>query len=129
MKKNFSLILFTIICLAINIKTSAHNYPSKPTKQEVKKEDSPADIIFSEAYINHTFSSAIYFQRGLHRLEMNEYETAVSDFNKAIDLFPFNADAYLQRAYAKKLLGQQEEAIEDYQLAAYLNPVYKDMVF
>ena len=67
--------------------------------------------------------SEAYNNRGVAYDDLRQYERAIQDYNKAIQLDPNNAEAYNNRgnAYAKGLK-QYERAIQDYNKAIQLNP-------
>jgi tetratricopeptide (TPR) repeat protein len=50
------------------------------------------------------------------------YESAIEDFNRAIELDPKNSMAYSYRAIAKKSIGRFTEGIEDYTKQIELDP-------
>ncbi len=62
-----------------------------------------------------------YVLRGQARVALEEYDPAVIDFGKAIELEPINADAYFERGLAFKARGDYESAIRDFDTAAKLN--------
>lgn len=62
-----------------------------------------------------------YVLRGQARVALQDYDPAVSDFGKAIELEPLNADAYFERGLAYKARGDYESAIRDFDTAAKLN--------
>ena len=66
----------------------------------------------------------IYFNRGLKHQNQNEYEKAIADYNKAIELNPNYVYAYGNRGISYKNLGKYELAIADYNKAIELNPKY-----
>ena len=55
---------------------------------------------------------------------LREYDRAISDFTRAIELEPRNPFAYKNRGVARNLRGDVEGAIEDYTQAIDLNPRY-----
>ncbi len=65
----------------------------------------------------HYDSGVAYYNKG-------QYDEAISDFTKALEINPKFAEAHYYRgiAYAKK--GQYEEAISDYNKALEINPRY-----
>ena len=67
-----------------------------------------------------------YNDRGLTQVKKGNYDQAISDFNKAIDLNPRDADVYNHRGNAYSLKRQFEQAISDYTRAIELNPRFAD---
>lgn len=76
--------------------------------------------------------------RGYAYLYLNEYEKAISDFNKVIILLPYKADAYTDRGNAYREFNKYNNAISDYNKALEIEPddaivycnlalVYKDL--
>ena len=63
-----------------------------------------------------------YFTSGLKKHEQGDFEGAIADYNKAIELNPKDVRAYYNRGVAKKTLKQYKEAIADYDKAIELNP-------
>ena len=55
-----------------------------------------------------------YNNRGLAWTDKGNYNQAISDFNKAIELNPNCADAYVGRATAYKEFGHRKKAVDDY---------------
>ena len=56
---------------------------------------------------------------------IENYEIAITDFNKAIALDPFNADAFYGRGNAYTNLQHYQEALRDYKKALSINPNLK----
>jgi tetratricopeptide (TPR) repeat protein len=63
-----------------------------------------------------------YFNRGIARYRLEDYEGAVADYTQALGLNPQWAVAYYNRGNAYRQLNQQQQAIEDYSRAIELNP-------
>jgi tetratricopeptide (TPR) repeat protein len=59
-------------------------------------------------------TSFAYYGRGVRKLRVNEYEWAILDFNKAIELEPSSGETYFQRAEARRNLDEFIEAAADY---------------
>ena len=68
----------------------------------------------AEAYLNR---GATYSQKG-------EFDKAISNYNKAIELNPKFAVAYLDRGFTYSKLGEDDRAISDYNKAIEINPRY-----
>ncbi len=65
-----------------------------------------------------------YLQRGDNYAGRQEYECAISDYDRAIALQPDYAEAYNNRGYAYYWNGQAAKAIMDYDRAIALRPIY-----
>ena len=61
--------------------------------------------------------AAAYTNRGLAKYELEDYEGAIADYDRAIELKPKFAEAYYNRGVAKGFLGDHEGAIADFALA------------
>ncbi len=65
-----------------------------------------------EEYVNSAFA----------HLERGDYEQAIEDYNKAIELDPDFAEAYYLRGVAYYVFDDPEQAIEDFTKAIELDP-------
>ena len=65
-----------------------------------------------------------YNSRSAAKNHLNDYNGAILDCNKAIDLNPQYAEAYNNRGTAKRGLNDHNGAIADYDKAIELNPQY-----
>jgi tetratricopeptide (TPR) repeat protein len=63
-----------------------------------------------------------YFTSGIRKQSKSDYEGAIQDFTKAIELNPNYAKAYGNRGNAKQTLGDFKGAIEDYNKVLELKP-------
>ncbi|WP_341531744.1 tetratricopeptide repeat protein (plasmid) [Nostoc sp. UHCC 0302] len=59
-------------------------------------------------------NSIAYNNRGLSRKEIRDYQGAISDYTKAIELDSSNARAYLNRGLVRVEMGDKKGAIADY---------------
>ena len=62
------------------------------------------------------------FERGNRRQESGDYDGALSDFTRIIEINPRNASAYINRGNAKASLGDYQGAVLDHNKAIEINP-------
>lgn len=72
------------------------------------------------------WSAIAYSNRGAAFVKEKQYDKAVDDFNKAIELSPRNANAYLGRGFSLAIKKQFSRAIEDLNRGIDLNPKKAD---
>lgn len=63
-----------------------------------------------------------YLKRGISRVDRQDYDGALADFSKVIELDPQNSEAYRQRAYLYQNQSKYAEANADYDKALELAP-------
>jgi tetratricopeptide (TPR) repeat protein len=63
-----------------------------------------------------------YVRKGNMLYARGDFDGAVANFNKAIELKPTLAMAYLYRGYSRRMQGALDKAIEDYDRATELDP-------
>src|SRR5687768_18600990 len=68
---------------------------------------------------------AAYFSRGLVRKRQRDYDGAISDFTRSLELKPM-PEAYLNRGATLKDKGNSYAAIIDYDKAIEMEPDYAD---
>ena len=71
----------------------------------------------------------LYYFRGLASGSQHEFEAAIADYRKAIDLAPKFAEAYAARAHAYAASDQFEHVIMDLNAAASLDPVALVLIY
>ena len=82
-------------------------------KKECKKGNMNNAIIYlSEAIEINPHDARFYISRGVFKGEKN-YEDAIKDYTKAIEIFPNKPYLYNYRASAKRKLGDNKGADED----------------
>ncbi|MCZ8039749.1 MAG: tetratricopeptide repeat-containing serine protease family protein, partial [Microcystis sp. LE17-20A] len=74
--------------------------------------------------INLAPRAAWYLNRGLLYSDLQKYELALSDYNKAIDINPNYAKAYNNRGFLYHNQQKYELALSDYNKAIDINPNY-----
>ena len=63
-----------------------------------------------------------YLDQGLEKYDAGNYQEAIIDYSKAIEINPLNVKTYVNRASAKNSLGDYEGAIDDYTKAIDVDP-------
>ena len=63
-----------------------------------------------------------YNHRGITKAKLKDYEAAIADFTKAIEINPNNEQAYYNRGNAKSKLKDYKGAIADFNKAIKINP-------
>jgi tetratricopeptide (TPR) repeat protein len=72
------------------------------------------------------FIAGNYNNRGSNYHELKQYERAIEDYSRAMELNPKCATAYTNRGVTYAKLKQHEKAIGDYNKAIEMNPEYAD---
>jgi tetratricopeptide (TPR) repeat protein len=92
--------------------------PVKSTKQIILEDD---DTIFLRRP-NSERKACAYYERGLMRHFLGQYDEAVSDYSAALVLMPDFPDAYAGRGDAYVAAGQLDKAKADYAIADLPSP-------
>ncbi|MCZ9886919.1 tetratricopeptide repeat protein [Brachyspira hyodysenteriae] len=73
--------------------------------------------------INNTHNILVdtYYNRGLSYFNLKNYEEAIKDFDKVIELSPEKSNAYYNRGHSKSYLGKYEEGIKDFKKVLEFN--------
>ena len=93
----------------------------------LEKKDFDKTIEISTQIINHPDAkddakTIAYESRGIAYFGKDEYDNAIRDYNKAVELKPDNARAYRSRGDAYNNKGEYEQSIQDYDKAIELKP-------
>jgi len=67
-----------------------------------------------------------YFKNGSAKLQLKDYQGAINDLSKAIELNRNFRDAYYARAISYGILGKPDKAGDDFDKVIQLDPAYKD---
>ena len=83
---------------------------------------------------NHTlkvtdYNWVIYTSRGTAYAGIGNYEQAIKDFNRAIEIKSDFAEVYISRGIAYTCLGNYKQAIEDYDRAIEINPGFAETYY
>ena len=74
--------------------------------------------------IDPQFASKAYHYRGVAKTNLGNYEEAILDFNKAIEIDPQLAEAYFHRGIAKAGLGKKDnKVLKDHKTALRIDPL------
>ncbi len=79
------------------------------------------DDILKEDYVSRQDINDL-IDRGVGYLDKGDFDSAILEFNKALEIDPGNGDAYYNRGVAYYDKGEYERAISDYTKAIEINP-------
>jgi tetratricopeptide (TPR) repeat protein len=83
-------------------------------------------ILFNHTLKVTDYNWLIYNHRGAAYVVLGNYNQAIEDYDRAIEIRPGYVDAYNNRGSAYKGLGNYRRAIEDYNRAIEIRPGYVD---
>jgi len=66
----------------------------------------------------------LYYEMGVVRLELQDYEGAIDDFTRALELDPLNKWSYLHQGIAKMGITDYAGALADISQAIVINPMF-----
>ncbi|MDE6048766.1 MAG: tetratricopeptide repeat protein, partial [Paramuribaculum sp.] len=84
---------------------------------------------FNQAIAAKPYLAQPYFYRALAKLNLDDFNGALTDASEAISRNPFMTDAYELRAVAYQNLGQPEKAIADYDQVLKTLPDNRGIIF
>lgn len=71
----------------------------------------------------------IYNHRGLVYFTLSEYNKAINDFTKAIELAPKDTRVYTNRGLTYRMLKRYDESLKDFNKSLELNPLWPDTFY
>lgn len=104
------------------IEAVRQNSPPLPTPT-IKRTPSPTP---SPSPVSSDGDASFYNKRGIDFFNKREYDKAIADYNRAIELNPRYYQAYYNRGIAYRNQGEYDKAIADYTKAIDLSPNYSD---
>jgi tetratricopeptide (TPR) repeat protein len=72
---------------------------------------------------NESKDAKFYNNRGVAYGEKGQYDRAISDFNRAVEINPMYQKAYNNRGTTYRLIGQYDRAVSDFNKAVEINPI------
>ena len=66
-----------------------------------------------------------YFYRGHYKFKSKQYNDALEDFNKCIELIPNNEEYYFNRGVVKEKIKDYNGAIKDFNSCILINKTFK----
>jgi tetratricopeptide (TPR) repeat protein len=84
-----------------------------------------ADAYFNRGYVygrKGDPDQAFAYRHKRDRVQVGDYDRAIADFTRAIEIDPKRTDAHVHRGFAYDALGREEDAIADFRRALALDP-------
>lgn len=79
--------------------------------------------------VSFSQTSRDFYESGVYQIQLQDYNAAIKEFNKAIELDSANVNAYLLRGDSKDELKDYKGAIDDYSKAIKYNTKFKDAFY
>ena len=107
-------ITFLFLCLVILVATNVFAVmPNiKPAYDQYKDNPYHAAVILTKVITNNTKDAYAYYNRGLAYIIQGNYDQAILDFSKTIELVPTYRDEYLYRAIAYHCKGVKRDDVK-----------------
>ncbi len=122
-KKNFEeAIVYYKKALDINPNSWEAYYDIALCKGKLGNDTGAINAYTSAAKINPNDNVNIYINRGNHYITIKDYQGAIADFKKAIELNPSNEELYISMGASYRSFGNAEEAIKSFSQAIKVNP-------
>lgn len=72
---------------------------------------------------SNTTAIEIYKASGDNKLELEDYQGSIHEYNKVLDLDSSLREVYLSRGHAKFAIGEDLEAVKDFSRATDIDPL------
>jgi len=96
-------------------------------RSDCEKQDSQASIKACTELIRlNSNDASAYYSRGMVYFETEEYDRAIADFSKTMEIDARHADALNQRGLAYRSRGELDRAIADYSRLIEIEPQHAD---
>ncbi len=83
-------------------------------------------IMLSSTLVYAENDAKSFYASGESKLKANDFNAAIADFTKALELNPKLVEAYLNRGFAKRSIGDAEGAKADFTKSIEVDPTPKD---
>ncbi len=108
-----------MLLLLVPVFVYAASSSKKQEEKEVKAEQ--------EKELKAKNEAIDFYNQGRQNYKDGQKETAISNFSKAIELFPeISSDAYYFRGHLYAEMGKNDEAIADFSKTIEMTPEYKE---
>ncbi len=84
-------------------------------------------VLFSLEQSSGEKDADAYFESGNVHFKKGEYDRAIADYNRALDINSRHTDAYYHRGYIYHLKGEYDKALSDYNHAIEINAKYSQV--
>lgn len=74
-------------------------------------------ILLFVSILSYAQTAEVYNSRGLSKFDIKDYQGAIADFTKAIELIPNDDSAYYYRGLCKLMLNEKNSACLDFNKA------------
>ena len=97
------------------IESSSQPDPNIAIQEKVNNSGEVAEL--TEAIRTNPNDATAYYNRGVVKFSLGDYQGALSDYSEAIRIKPSDVASYLNRGSAKRKLGDKQGAKADYEKA------------
>ena len=107
-------------------KLTSQDYRDQGNVKEGQKDYTGAIASYSKAIQFNALVAGIFIDRAFAYLQLKQYENALKDCNRGIEIEPNKAIYYIQRAKAQQMSNRPIDALADYEKASSLDNTYQE---